>query len=93
VRYLEERGFVVPPDLPRGAYVGEVTVTDCRPLAECDSPWAFGPWCFLLTDALAYETPIPGRGRLGFYPVPPAVPYPWIAGWDPLREGGRGDRS
>jgi len=56
-----------------GAYVGEVTITDCRPLAECASRWAFGPWCYILERPAAYETPIPSRGRLGFYPVPEEV--------------------
>jgi hypothetical protein len=73
VKYLRERGFYVPEALPMGAYVGEVTITDCRPLAECDSRWAFGPWCYLLERPVAYDTPIPGRGRLGFYPVPDEV--------------------
>jgi hypothetical protein len=68
--YLRERGFSIPDRLPMGAYVGEVTITDCLPLAECASPWAFGPWCYLLEDPLAYKCPVVGRGRLGFYPVP-----------------------
>ena len=69
VKYLRERGFHVPEALPMGAYVGEVTITECRPLAECASRWAFGPWCYILERPVAYETPIPGPGRLGFYPV------------------------
>src|SRR5437016_5848047 len=73
VKYLREAGFPVPEVLPMGAYVGEVTITDCRPLAECASRWAFGPWCYILERPVAYETPIPGPGRLGFYPVPDEV--------------------
>jgi hypothetical protein len=73
VKYLQEAGFPVPEVLPMGAYVGEVTITDCRPLAECASRWAFGPWCYTLEWPIVYETPIPGRGRLGFYPVPEEV--------------------
>jgi hypothetical protein len=72
-RYLRERGFVVPEALPQGAYLGEVTITGCLPLVECASPWAFGPWCYLLAEPLAYERPIPGRGQLGFYSVPEEV--------------------
>ena len=73
VKYLREAGFQVPEALPMGAYVGEVTITDCRPLAECASRWAFGPWCYILERPAAYETPIPSRGLLGFYPVPEEV--------------------
>lgn len=73
VKYLQEAGFRVPEELPMGAYLGEVTITECRPLAECASRWAFGPWCYILERPVVYETPIPGRGRLGFYPVPEAV--------------------
>src|SRR2546425_7801682 len=73
VKYLREAGFQVPEALPMGAYVGEVTITECRPLAEGASRWAFGPWCYTLERPVAYQTPIPGRGRLGFYPVPEEV--------------------
>jgi hypothetical protein len=73
VKYLREAGFPVPTDLPVGAYVGEVTIIECLPSAECTSPWAFGPWCYILERPIVYETPIPGKGRLGLYPVPPEV--------------------
>jgi hypothetical protein len=73
LRYLVEAGFDVPDELPRGAYLGEVTITDCRPVAACASPWAFGPWCYTLEQPVAYPVPIPGRGQLGFYPVPDDV--------------------
>jgi hypothetical protein len=73
LRYLKEAGFDVPDDLPMGAYVGEVTITDCRPVAACVSPWAFGPWCFTLERPVRYPEPIPGRGQLGFYPFPDDV--------------------
>jgi hypothetical protein len=69
LRFLAEAGFAVPDALPMGAYVGEVTITDCRPVTACDSPWAFGPWCYTLERPIPYITPIPGRGQLGFYPV------------------------
>jgi hypothetical protein len=73
VKYLREAGFPPPEELPMGAYVGEVVISDCRPVACCASRWAFGPWCYTLQEASAYETPIVGPGRLGFYPVPPEV--------------------
>src|SRR3712207_8904103 len=54
---LTEAGFELPAELPRGAYVGEVTITNCLPLADCQSRWASGPWCFTLEDPVAYATP------------------------------------
>lgn len=54
-----------------GAYVGEVTVTNCipydAPLAAAENPWAFGPWCWVLADPAAYPEPIPGRGYPSLY--------------------------
>jgi hypothetical protein len=73
VQSLREAGLSVPDELPLGAYVGEVTITDCRSLADCSSRWAFGPWCYLLEHPRAYSTPIPGRGQLGFYRLPEEV--------------------
>jgi hypothetical protein len=73
VQYLREAGFAVPGDLLLGAYVGEVTITECRPVAACSSRWAFGPWCYLLERPVVYPAPIPGRGQLGFYRVPEEV--------------------
>jgi ASCH domain len=75
LRYLTEAGFTVPAVLPMGAYVGEVTITDCRSVAACESRWAFGPWCYVLERPVPYRVPIPGRGQLGFYPVPKDVSH------------------
>ncbi len=65
--YVRESGIIVPDDLPRGAIVGEVTITGCVTAAE--SPWFSGPFGFTLADPAAYAVPIPYRGRLGFFPV------------------------
>lgn len=73
VKYLQNAGFQVPESMPMGAYVGEVTITDCQPLAACASRWAFGPWCYTLEQPIAYPEPIPGRGQLGFYRAPEEV--------------------
>ena len=77
--WLTEHGYAIPPDLPRGAFLGEMTITGCRrPTVEESAgvggnPWAFGPWCFPLEEIIAYPEPVPGRGALGFFPVPPEV--------------------
>jgi hypothetical protein len=60
-----------PAWFPLGAYVGEVTVTNCvqydTAFAAAENPWAFGPWCWVLADPIAYPEPIPGRGYPGLY--------------------------
>jgi hypothetical protein len=62
---LQDRGEI-------GAYLGEVTVVNCGTLllayAEPEQGrWAFGPWCWVLKDPIAYPEPIPGRGYPGLY--------------------------
>lgn len=55
-----------------GAIVGEATLfgwlSDEEPKAQ-KYPWFKGPYGFFLRDAVAYETPIPYKGRLGFFEV------------------------
>ena len=65
--YIIRSGIVVPTHLARGAIIGEVTITGC--LTDSDSPWFCGPYGFTLEDPVAYETPIPWRGQLGFFQV------------------------
>ena len=56
-----------PEELPLGAIVGEVIITDCVDISS--SPWFCGPFGFLLSEPTAYEVPIPYRGQLGFFEV------------------------
>ena len=49
----------------RGAILGEVTIAGC--VTEHTSEWFEGPYGFVLADPVAYDTPIPCRGRLGFF--------------------------
>jgi len=65
--YITRAGIVIPFHLARGAIIGEVTITGC--LSASDSPWFCGPYGFILEDPVAYETPIPWRGQLGFFQV------------------------
>ena len=69
--YITEAGIIIPRDLPRGTIVGEVTITGC--IAASDSPWFCGPYGFTLEDPVAYDTPKPCRGRLGFFLVDEAL--------------------
>ena len=58
-----------------GAIVGEVTITDllspCAPNGledeQADSPWYEGDYGFVLSNHVAYDEPIPCKGRLGFW--------------------------
>jgi hypothetical protein len=66
-RWIEnEFGVVVPKDLPFGGIVGQATIVDC--VRKYSSPWAFGPWCFILEQAkpLPFQ---PVKGQLGFFDV------------------------
>ncbi len=38
-----------------------------------DSPWAFGPWCWVLADVRKLQEPVPCKGALGFWRVPEDV--------------------
>lgn len=69
-RYLTESlGFQLPAfnDLERGGVVGQAIIADC--VSESLSPWFFGEYGFVLTDA----KPLPFRpfkGQLSFFDVP-----------------------
>jgi len=58
------KGIVLPNDLPRGAIVGSVELTDC--LTASQSPWFEGPYGFALANAEPCA-PIPHKGRLFFF--------------------------
>ena len=51
-----------------GVIVGKVTVVDC--VRVHPSKWFFGPWGFVLRNAMELERPIAHRGQLGFFSVP-----------------------
>ena len=65
--YLARAGIEIPGRLARGAIVGEVTISGC--VDYSDSPWFCGPFGFILENPVAYELPVPYRGRLGFFSV------------------------
>jgi len=81
---LHLRGVLpVPPDsLPRGAVIGEVTVTGCQPTQE--AVWKLAAlefelgdysslrWAWHLRDPAAYPEPVPARGSLGLWEWEPA---------------------
>ena len=69
----EEQGVKLPAfgDLERGGIVGEVEIVDC--VKSHPSPWFFGHYGFVLSDA----KPLPFRpckGMLGLFTPPPIDP-------------------
>lgn len=58
----------------RGHIIGEITIID-QVIADevgmkaTQSPWFFGPYGFVVKDGVLYDSPIPMRGRLGFFEV------------------------
>jgi hypothetical protein len=83
-------------DLPelqaaRGSIVGKVDIIDC--VSHSDSRWFFGPYGFVLANPVAFETPIPWKGALGFFEVPDdLVPEARVAPTD-VRESRRTGRE
>ena len=57
-------GMVTPRDR-LGAILGEARLRRC--VRVWDSEWFCGPYGFVLEDVVAYDEPIPCRGRLGFF--------------------------
>ena len=57
-------------DLPRGAILGTVDLIDvCRLEDTYDSPWAVGPWCWIVSDPRRLDAPIPRTGGRGLWGV------------------------
>lgn len=56
-----------------GVFLGTVEIYGCFPVERVESKWAFGPWCFLLRNPLAFGEPIAGKGQLGFFEPPREV--------------------
>lgn len=54
----------IPHDLPTGGIVGTACLVDC--VRAMDSPWFFGKFGFVLTQAKPMELR-PSRGMLGFF--------------------------
>lgn len=54
-----------------GHIVGSVEIVDC--VSHSDSPWFFGKFGFVLRNPIAFATPIPFKGALGFFDVPDSL--------------------
>ena len=53
---------------PVGLILGTVEIVGC--VKASDSPWFCGEFGFVLKNAVAFRTPIPCKGKLGFWNVP-----------------------
>lgn len=70
IMYWDDRTFPAFNDLPRGGIVGAAKVIDC--VQRSDSPWFFGPYGFVLAEAV--EIPFIERsGKLGWFEYPGIV--------------------
>ncbi len=50
---------------PAGVIIGTVELVQC--VSHSESPWFVGPYGFLLRDPRLLKTPIPAKGKLGFW--------------------------
>jgi len=62
--------FVINFPLVFSAIIGEVDIIEGT--FKSDSPWFDGNYGFILANPVAYSTPIPCKGRLGFFK--PTIP-------------------
>ena len=71
--WLERYGVALPAweELAKGAIAGVVDVIDCVRVEELDpaTPWATGPWCWMLAEPRAFVTPVSWKGQQGFFAV------------------------
>jgi hypothetical protein len=59
-------------DLHFGAIIGLVNLVDCVPLEQvASSPWAEGPWCWILANPRPMK-PVQWTGKLSLFQVDPS---------------------
>lgn len=66
------QGVTIPDKhaLERGGFVGTVVITDC--VTECDSPYFFGKYGFMLAEPRPAPF-IPYKGKLSLFTIEPGV--------------------
>lgn len=50
--------------------IGTVRVYGCGGVKMCFSPWATGPYCWMLSDPVPLPKPIPCKGAQGLWTIP-----------------------
>jgi hypothetical protein len=70
-RRLEEMGYSVPKNLPRGVILGQVDLVDCKPAADLPpNQWKQdGAMCLVLRNPVPAKSLQPCRGQLGIFDV------------------------
>ncbi len=72
-------GIVMPETFSTGAIIGSVNLIDIvheenLTAEQRKDPkvneWAFGPYCWILSHPVEFESPIPYKGQLGLFDVP-----------------------
>lgn len=69
--FAGKRGVEVPlqVSLPHGAVVGAMRIDGCDRFIR--SPWFMGPVGLVIGAAVPFAKPIPAKGALKFFPLPP----------------------
>ena len=70
--FLHRLDIQPPADLTYGAIIGVVDLVDVVPASKARGPFAEGPWCWMLGNPRQIR-PIPFKGRLGLFDLPPAL--------------------
>lgn len=50
-----------------GHILGVVDLVDCVSVVDAKSPWAEGPWCFVLKNPRPVPSPFAVKGKLGLW--------------------------
>jgi hypothetical protein len=73
---IEQNGFVIPEELPRGMLLGTVELVECLPqpeaLARFGGAWVDADpsgWCWVLRNPRRLREPRPCRGKLSLFDV------------------------
>lgn len=69
-RDIRRRFLLGKRNMPKGHIIGVVDIVDC--VTESSSKWFEGPYGFVLANPRSIE-PIPFRGKLSIYNLPPDV--------------------
>jgi hypothetical protein len=75
-RLIKSGGSALPAmTFTYGSLIGIVDLVDVVPLSEEleTNPWAWGPYCWRISNPRRFTEPIPGKGKLKLYTLPPTM--------------------
>ncbi len=74
---LADECYALAPETrgcPRGAIVALARIAGVKPASDVPpSVWVKGPFCVVIDQVLSLADPVPTKGALGLWTVPPAV--------------------